>query len=400
MRVIIINTDYGPFLRGLYGTGPGLAQASYDEQLRRRNDTLFGGADFYSRHFIALGHEACEVHANNGALQSEWLKSHNLEPISNNQPSEGRLRRIFDRGVRRFLPQRLQPLTTPNRPSPLRSPIEPSDINLESILVAQVRTLRPDVVLNQAVSEVESRVLHQMRPYTKLIVGQIASPFPEEEPYTAYDLMVSSLPNFVQYYRNRGIPAELNLLGFEPSVLDQIGTTKRDVPVSFAGSLTPDHRQRFDLLECLARDTDIAIWGRLASVPEQSPILHKYRGEAWGRDMYRVLARSKITINQHIDIAENYANNMRLFEATGMGALLITDWKDNIAELFEPGKEVVCYRSPEECIALIRYYIEHEQERATIAAAGQRRTLKDHTYRNRVTDLAKLFSAKLAASAR
>ena len=52
--------------------------------------------------------------------------------------------------------------------------------------------------------------------------------------------------------------------------------------------------------------------------------------EVWGLDMYRALARSKITINRHINVAENNANNMRLFEATGTGSLLITDRKDNL----------------------------------------------------------------------
>jgi hypothetical protein len=394
MRVVIINTDYGPFLRGLYDGDPGLRQASYGEQMRKRNETLFGGADFYSRHFIALGHQAWDVHANNGVLQATWFKSHALKPGNKKKSFLERLQHtFFGSAEASSIPPR------PPHPSPLQSPIEPSDIDLEGILVEQVRALKPDVVLNQAVSEIESRVLHQMRPAAKLIVGQIASPYPEEETYTAYDMMVSSLPNFVQYYRSRGLAAERVLLGFEPTVLDRIGTADRDIDVSFVGSLTPDHGTRFRLLERLASETDIAIWGRLASVPEQSPIMRRYRGEAWGRDMFRVLARSKIAINHHIDIAENYANNMRLFEATGMGALLITDWKDNIAELYEPGKEVVCYRSAEECIDLIRYYRTHEAERIAIAAAGQRRTLKDHTYASCVTHLARLFAERLAVPA-
>ena len=59
--------------------------------------------------------------------------------------------------------------------------------------------------------------------------------------------------------------------------------------------------------------------------------------------MYRVLARSKIALNRHIDVAEDHANNMRLYEATGVGTFLITDAKRNLSELFEPGEEVVTY---------------------------------------------------------
>ncbi len=72
--------------------------------------------------------------------------------------------------------------------------------------------------------------------------------------------------------------------------------------------------------------------------------------------------KSFITINRHIDVAENYANNMRLFEATGCGALLITDYKDNLNELFEIGEEIVAYRSPEEAAALIKYYLSNPKK--------------------------------------
>jgi spore maturation protein CgeB len=128
-------------------------------------------------------------------------------------------------------------------------------------------------------------------------------------------------------------------------------------------------------------------------VPEGSPIWRRYRGSAWGSDMYGVLGRSKITVNEHIDLAEDCANNMRLFEATGMGTLLVTDWKPNIGDMFVPGEEVVCYRNPEECLRLVRYYLDHEDERARIAAAGQRRTLRDHGFGQRAAELVSLFAA-------
>ena len=93
-----------------------------------------------------------------------------------------------------------------------------------------------------------------------------------------------------------------------------------------------------------------------------------------------------MNISCHIDIAP-YANNMRLYEATGVGALLITDYRDNLRTLFEPGKEVVAYSSAEECAELINYYLENEEERKAIARAGQERTLTEHTYYERIKQL-------------
>jgi spore maturation protein CgeB len=107
-------------------------------------------------------------------------------------------------------------------------------------------------------------------------------------------------------------------------------------------------------------------------------------GNAWGRDMYRVLHQSQITLNHHIGVAGPYANNMRLYEATGVGTLLMTDWKQNLKEIFDPGKEIVTYRTPEECAELLTYYLEHSGQREAIARAGQERTLRDHNYCQRM----------------
>ncbi|MDQ3755068.1 MAG: glycosyltransferase, partial [Acidobacteriota bacterium] len=81
-----------------------------------------------------------------------------------------------------------------------------------------------------------------------------------------------------------------------------------------------------------------------------------------------------------IDISPVSASNMRLFEATGVGSCLLTDWRANISTLFEPDREVVTYRNAEECIEKATYLLDHESERQQIARAGQRRTLREHTY--------------------
>ena len=78
-----------------------------------------------------------------------------------------------------------------------------------------------------------------------------------------------------------------------------------------------------------------------------------------------------------------------------MGTLLITDCKENLHEMFEPGKEVVAYRSPEECAELIEYTLEHDEERETIACTGQQRTLREHTYYQRMQELVKIVSKYL-----
>jgi spore maturation protein CgeB len=117
--------------------------------------------------------------------------------------------------------------------------------------------------------------------------------------------------------------------------------------------------------------------------------------------MYEVLHRSRITLNRHAHInvrgrvATNVANNMRLYEATGVGTCLLTEARDNLCEMFEPDREVMTYSDDADCVERIAHLLEHEAERLEIARAGQRRTLSDHTYAARMEELLALLQHHL-----
>ncbi len=99
--------------------------------------------------------------------------------------------------------------------------------------------------------------------------------------------------------------------------------------------------------------------------------------------------------NIHGEIAKGCAGNLRLFEATGVGTCLITDWKRNLSELFEPEKEVITYKTKEECIEKIKWLLMNPLETQKIAKAGQARTLKDHTTENRAELIHELLKSNL-----
>ena len=78
---------------------------------------------------------------------------------------------------------------------------------------------------------------------------------------------------------------------------------------------------------------------------------------------------------------------MRLFEATGAGAFLLTDFKDNLETLFAPDREVAVWRSNDDCLDAIGRALGNDKGRAEIARAGQARTMVQHTYRHRTTEI-------------
>jgi spore maturation protein CgeB len=128
---------------------------------------------------------------------------------------------------------------------------------------------------------------------------------------------------------------------------------------------------------------------------KSSALSRCFRGEAWGIAMYRIFAASRMTLNCHIDIATMLGGNLRLFEATGVGTCVVTDWKSNLRDFFEPDSEIVAYQSKDELLEKIRFLLSHPEERQRIAQAGQARTLRDHTYERRMPELAALLKGYL-----
>jgi spore maturation protein CgeB len=89
----------------------------------------------------------------------------------------------------------------------------------------------------------------------------------------------------------------------------------------------------------------------------------------------------------------------RTFEVPGCGGFLLTDPADNLESYYVPGQEVAVYDGVPNLIERIRYYLAHEDERAAVAEAGWRRTLREHTYEARFNDLFRRMGLPVAAPA-
>jgi spore maturation protein CgeB len=376
VRIAVVDTYYPAFVAEHYRLRPELRRAGYDEQLGALMDRFFGTSDAYSRHLSELGHEAVDLVVTCFELQSA---------------------RALERG-RRSLLHHAGSL-------PTRVGAAARSRFLHDVAKAQIEQLDPDVVYLQDLWFFRREELDAFRAQGRLVVGQIASAPPGIELLRGFDLITTSFPHFIPRFREAGIDSEYFKIGFYERVLDRLRTdgveptpeAERRHAVSFIGGLDPTvHRRGTALLERLSERVPISIWGYgTAGLSRESPIRPHYRGEAWGLDMYEALARSRISINRHIDVAEGYANNMRLFETTGVGALLLTDAAPNLGDLFEPGREVVTYEGEDDLVEKIEHYLTHDDERLEIAGAGQKRTLSEHTYRRRMAELAPMLEKRL-----
>jgi len=141
------------------------------------------------------------------------------------------------------------------------------------------------------------------------------------------------------------------------------------------------------------RDLDVAFVGGMAgqSAGKRRHFIEAVRaafpnhfiGQCWPHEMAGYYARAKIVVNMCV----NDDVNMRVFEAMGAGALLVTDPAIGLDDLFVDGEDLVVYRSVDDALARIRHYLGDAPARERIAASGQRKVLADHTYATRIAAL-------------
>lgn len=350
-EVLFITTYYDSFIESLYQRIPNLSETNYEEQLSVLTKEFHGDSDFYSSAMNKAGLMSADLITNCTPLQNTWAAENNF-----------------------------------------------SGMGL-AIAVEQIRRATPQVLYFHDMNLISKEFLCAVRPYTKLIVGQIATPIFKDIPFSDYDVIFSSFPHYVKKFRQAGLTSYYQPLAFDSRILqgsEPREYNRREISCSFVGGISKLHLKSYQLLELLAKETPIVFWGYGANtLPKSSKIAKRHKGQAWGKEMFDILLSSQITINRHGEIAENYANNMRLYEATGTGTLLITDYKDNLNELFEIGKEIVAYRSPQECTSLVKYYLANPREAEEIAKAGQARTIQDHSYTKRMDQTAEILNRHL-----
>jgi len=117
-------------------------------------------------------------------------------------------------------------------------------------------------------------------------------------------------------------------------------------------------------------------------------------GQRYFEEMARTYSASRLVFNRSIrnDV------NMRVFEALGCGALLLTnDLRDNGQEvLFRDGIHLATYRSAEELLDKAQFYLHQEEVRTRVAGAGRAEVLARHTYRHRMEQILQEANKQLA----
>lgn len=110
----------------------------------------------------------------------------------------------------------------------------------------------------------------------------------------------------------------------------------------------------------------------------------KYHTEVW--EVYR---QSRINLNITLHCIETGASQ-RVFDVMAAGGFLLSNYQEELEELFVPGEELVLFHDMEELEYYTDYYLAHEEERRRIAGNGQKKVLKYHDYCHRMQEVMRI----------
>lgn len=395
-RFVKVTNHYKEYLKDYYQRNPNIGHQTYAEQMQHIMSEGYGWADFFATHLRSLGVDAHEIIANALPLQQTWAREHGIKTSG------------------------------------------------KDTVIAQLKALQPDVVFFQDSFRFNGAWITHLKeqvPSIKQVLGWCCAPCTDEniQQFKVFDYILTCHPGYYQELTDRGLRMHHLNHAIESSLLPKISSCKpsKDIDLIFIGSLATGqgfHNNRIKMLEkFIESNIKLNIYGTWQNsnlvkhllkqgvyvaantlkvigladlakellgwkavigenpqpfVSRSSKVLNTVlQPPLYGIDMLSVLSCAKVGLNFHIDAAGRYAGNIRLYEVTGVGSCLLTDWKDNLHELFEIDTEVVTYKSADECLEKAKWLLEHPKEREAIAKAGQARTLRDHTYEKRAAQL-------------
>ena len=376
LRFLHIHSFYPDVIQHLYRRTPGLADNDFKSQTQAVLKDGFSSSHIFVEDLSDMGFETHFIVPDNVYAQKQWVKE--------------------------------------NKPAFLNS-----ESSLLDIVALQIETIQPDVIYTCDPVRFDSRFFKALTHQASLLMGWRGANIHDGMDWSSFDVILSGLPGLLERAPELGArDTAFFFPGFPESINAHIENETERFDVVFSGSWTTgQHQARNQML------THVADQGATTGQPftcvyylnsgkEALPasVQHVALPPRFGLSMHKALKRGRIVLDgradhtftragTRIDIGGQETVNMRLFEATGQGSFILTQHLDQLGRYFEPGSEIETYRSQDELIEKIRFYLDHPEERRAIAERGQQRCLKDYNRRQRAEAFVEIIRKHFPLSA-
>lgn len=274
--------------------------------------------------------------------------------------------------------------------------VEPYDRAINKHIAHKIIQFRPDLVL------VVYRYMHPVlvdRLKKQLLGVPIVQMNPdplsnlEKQQIIAadFDYYFSKEPYIVDTLRHKaGLNAHYLPEGFnarihqKPPIEKAVAEWLTDIDVLVFGSL---YAYRARMIEQLMRaGVKVTVYG--TEGPYVPPGVHSVFHQQYlvGSEKNRLLYGAKIVFN-NFHYAEVTSVNQKYFEINGIGGFQLCDYKSTIDDHTGVPAEQVTYRSIDDAIDKIRYYLAHSTKRHDLATRQYTHFQQHHTFDQRVLQL-------------
>jgi spore maturation protein CgeB len=165
-----------------------------------------------------------------------------------------------------------------------------------------------------------------------------------------------------------------------PFALDASDIERYGADVSFIGTWSPKKERTLQRLVQALPDKTLKIWGwhwEKATAPE---LVGAIQGRVViGVEYAKCIAASRINLGLLSEVVEGASSGdlitARTFHIPATGGFMLHERTPEVIQYFEEGRECALFGDDLELIEAIRYYLDDETLRETIAAAGRKRSL-------------------------
>ena len=219
----------------------------------------------------------------------------------------------------------------------------------------------------------------------------------------SYDAMESFMSDYLRGYLDGVINAQLNVSGgniIEPMLtpdimmevekyfkLEKSEKSFSNLPLIFSTTVLGFKvaaQMRVGYLNTLSKKHDVTIYSN--SDTTQVPFCKSLGSVDYWTMLPIVFNKSKINLNFTIPNIKSGVP-LRVWDVLASGGFLMTNFTAELLDFFEPDRELVIFESERELVEKCSYYLEHEDERERIAAAGCDKVRKYHTLKSRVENI-------------
>lgn len=237
----------------------------------------------------------------------------------------------------------------------------PEHSTMNEIRVAQVKWFKPDVIYDFS-GRYRPDFIAKLKQDNVRAIYALWNGVIEKNEVPAhipgYDLYISLHQPYIEYWAAQGV----NSFELQPSIpehwYENNKDNERDTDIFMYGQSNKEFfKERDEIVsKVLLLNEKYNVSVRLQMDAESKDYFAEQaeaiKSPVYGKGLYESIQRSKIVINKCTDNNLSYKSNMRVFEAIGNGALLLTE-RGQYPPLLEAGKDYLGYSSIDELIQLL-----------------------------------------------